>query len=171
MKTSFGVFRVSTRRPSLHYHFPPTFLCPALLKHRLSTAVQPKFARSSAKALRHASRQRRSFTVAARADEALDELVPSATFLPLSCPGCGAFSQTVESNEAGFYSTTRSRVTRFIQQQRRSKPLAGYGQPISPEYASENAQASVGQKSGADTKPDHVGKALSKSYLSLSEHG
>lgn len=35
--------------------------------------------------------------------------------LPMSCPGCGAPSQTVAHEEAGFYTLTRSAVKKFIQ--------------------------------------------------------
>ena len=37
--------------------------------------------------------------------------------LPRTCPGCGAFSQTLEPGEAGFYSATRKPVQIFIASQ------------------------------------------------------
>lgn len=37
--------------------------------------------------------------------------------LPLSCPGCGAYTQHVDPKEAGFYSSTRSAVKRYLNPQ------------------------------------------------------
>jgi hypothetical protein len=34
--------------------------------------------------------------------------------LPRSCPGCGAFTQTISPGQAGFYTTTRKAVQAFI---------------------------------------------------------
>lgn len=33
-----------------------------------------------------------------------------ADTLPISCPGCGAYAQTIDSNEPGFYSRTRKKA-------------------------------------------------------------
>lgn len=35
-------------------------------------------------------------------------------FLPISCPGCGAFTQWVDSDQPGFYSTGRNHVKKFL---------------------------------------------------------
>lgn len=37
--------------------------------------------------------------------------------LPLSCPGCGAFTQSVDPSEAGFYTPTRSAVKKYLNPQ------------------------------------------------------
>ncbi|KAI5197507.1 hypothetical protein E4T39_07262 [Aureobasidium subglaciale] len=43
--------------------------------------------------------------------------------LPLSCPGCGAPSQTVAPEEAGFYTLSRSAVKKFVQDDTRQEDL------------------------------------------------
>ncbi|KAJ5779704.1 hypothetical protein N7457_007424 [Penicillium paradoxum] len=39
---------------------------------------------------------------------------PLADSLPVCCPGCGAFSQTVEANEPGYYGTSRKSIRRLL---------------------------------------------------------
>ena len=41
-----------------------------------------------------------------------------ASSLPRTCPGCGAYSQTVSLEEAGFYTATRKPVQAFVASQR-----------------------------------------------------
>lgn len=43
--------------------------------------------------------------------------------LPLSCPGCGAPSQTVAPEEAGFYNLSRSAVRKFVHDDARKEDL------------------------------------------------
>ncbi|EEA23795.1 hypothetical protein EYB26_003886 [Talaromyces marneffei] len=48
-------------------------------------------------------------------DSAIPPLPPTsislhADTLPISCPGCGAYAQTIDSNEPGFYSRTRKKA-------------------------------------------------------------
>ncbi|KAJ5206273.1 hypothetical protein N7491_003107 [Penicillium cf. griseofulvum] len=37
-----------------------------------------------------------------------------AASLPVCCPGCGAFSQTVEANEPGYYGTSRKQIRKLL---------------------------------------------------------
>jgi hypothetical protein len=37
-----------------------------------------------------------------------------ADSLPVCCPGCGAFSQTVEENEPGYYGTSRKQIRKLL---------------------------------------------------------
>ncbi|KAJ5544629.1 hypothetical protein N7461_006933 [Penicillium sp. DV-2018c] len=37
-----------------------------------------------------------------------------ADYLPVCCPGCGAFSQTVEANEPGYYGTSRKSIRKLL---------------------------------------------------------
>jgi hypothetical protein len=39
---------------------------------------------------------------------------PLANYLPVCCPGCGAFSQTVEANEPGYYGTSRKSIRKLL---------------------------------------------------------
>lgn len=40
----------------------------------------------------------------------------AAKFLPISCPGCGAFTQWVDSDQPGFYSAERNHVKAFLRE-------------------------------------------------------
>ncbi|KAG9850253.1 hypothetical protein KCU98_g9524, partial [Aureobasidium melanogenum] len=51
------------------------------------------------------------------------ELKQKTRKLPLSCPGCGAPSQTVAPEEAGFYSLSRSAVRKFVQDDAKKEDL------------------------------------------------
>lgn len=78
----------------------PAFLCPVLL-------------RPSAAVLR-CSHQRpsSSHTLSSPPHSPAPQLI-SRTFLPLSCPGCGALTQSVNADEAGYYTITRHSVRRY----------------------------------------------------------
>ncbi|KAJ5871351.1 uncharacterized protein N7529_003704 [Penicillium soppii] len=41
-------------------------------------------------------------------------LEPLANLLPVCCPGCGAFSQTVEENEPGYYKPSRKQTRKLL---------------------------------------------------------
>ncbi|KAJ5169795.1 uncharacterized protein N7500_002578 [Penicillium coprophilum] len=45
------------------------------------------------------------------AESQTDSLTDS---LPVCCPGCGAFSQTVEANEPGYYGTSRKQIRKLL---------------------------------------------------------
>ncbi|KAJ5522332.1 hypothetical protein N7527_006447 [Penicillium freii] len=46
-----------------------------------------------------------------QAEPQVDTLADS---LPVCCPGCGAFSQTVEANEPGYYGTSRKQIRKLL---------------------------------------------------------
>ncbi|KAJ5597450.1 hypothetical protein N7537_007534 [Penicillium hordei] len=46
-----------------------------------------------------------------QAEPQVDTLTDS---LPVCCPGCGAFSQTVEANEPGYYGTSRKQIRKLL---------------------------------------------------------
>lgn len=52
-------------------------------------------------------RQLRNFT--STTQPCTDSIEPAASALPLCCPGCGAYSQTIDPNELGYYSENRRR--------------------------------------------------------------
>lgn len=54
----------------------------------------------------------RSFSTNAPSDIKSPELVESV--LPICCPGCGAYAQTVEPNEPGYYSKTRKQTRKLL---------------------------------------------------------
>lgn len=49
--------------------------------------------------------------------EHFDNLRLQADRLPLSCPGCGAPSQIITAEQAGYYNLTRSGVRNFIREE------------------------------------------------------
>lgn len=53
------------------------------------------------------TRQLRSFTSSIQ--PCADSIEPAASALPLCCPGCGAYTQTIDPNELGYYSENRRR--------------------------------------------------------------
>ncbi|KAK8217233.1 Mitochondrial ribosome small subunit biogenesis protein [Zalaria obscura] len=52
---------------------------------------------------------------------AAKETALAARKLPLSCPGCGAPSQTIAPQEAGYYSLTRSGVRNFVKPEKKEE--------------------------------------------------
>lgn len=50
---------------------------------------------------------------------------PIQNVLPLCCPGCGAFSQTVNPNEPGYYSKTRKKTRKRLAETKRTSSERG----------------------------------------------
>ena len=88
----------------------PLFLCPFLASS--ANAVRPP---SNRHARGTQPRARRLHIETARGPEKqIFQASPGPHALPWSCPGCGAFTQTVDPKEAGFYTTTRKSVKAYI---------------------------------------------------------
>ncbi len=88
----------------------PTFLCP------LSNFYTPlKSGRKSRMCSLGFQRQSLQLPTPSRSHEILP-LTSQLLALPRSCPGCGAFTQTTDSNNAGFYSIKRRSVNAFVAQ-------------------------------------------------------
>jgi hypothetical protein len=92
------------------------FLCPALLIRSSTTATCKKAPRVKQaprqllpKRHLHTSTEEKSTPASPQISS-----TPIARALPTTCPGCGALSQTIESNEAGYYSTNRGAVKAFL---------------------------------------------------------
>lgn len=73
--------------------------------------------------------------------------------LPLSCPGCGAPSQTVASTEAGYYSLTRSGVKRHVNESVKEEDeafnnaLGGVDKNVLTQLGLSNPVAEAGEQS------------------------
>lgn len=63
-----------------------------------------------------------------------------ADTLPISCPGCGAYAQTIDSNEPGFYSRTRKKAKQQWHKRQ---------QAIAKEHRENSAQDGEGTEDGA----------------------
>lgn len=86
----------------------PTFLCPIPL--RLLLARRGRIYRSRL--------QMRSLQVRTAGTPPKALPLPSRLLnLPRTCPGCGAFTQITNPNNAGFYSLKRKSVNAFVAQQ------------------------------------------------------
>ncbi|KAF2497923.1 hypothetical protein BU16DRAFT_606753 [Lophium mytilinum] len=106
----------------------PLFLCPALLSAPArpsfscqgSVSQNPNFSTSS-------QRRRPEVAVTSPSHPSTQEntvATPSRRPLPLCCPGCGAPTQTVEQNEAGFFSLQRGAVRSYINYDKNSQGAA-----------------------------------------------
>ncbi|KAL5324165.1 hypothetical protein ACEPPN_008709 [Leptodophora sp. 'Broadleaf-Isolate-01'] len=113
MATSTRIARRVVRQVGIPLADIPTFLCPAILR----TASTPlgclhRQAQSPA-----TGSQRRNITSTA---SSLPKIAPavrkqSLEKLPQQCAGCGALSQTVDSEGPGFYTLTRKSVRSFVE--------------------------------------------------------
>jgi hypothetical protein len=95
----------------------PFFLCPALARpyvrplpsfRRQIRSTRPLSSPSSTACQRV---EIRSLTASTLQGE---QAVSEPLVLPLSCPGCGAPTQTLHPNEAGFYTTTRKTLVNHV---------------------------------------------------------
>lgn len=118
MRLSRKLSRTSTPQVSC-INLIPAFLCPAIARpaHRDLRHERPNLYERKITLPFH-RRQTHSAIDSARARPAKNAS-RDLRALPLSCPGCGALTQTIYPDEAGFYSTDRKSVTSFITQRRR----------------------------------------------------
>lgn len=65
-----------------------------------------------------------------------------ADTLPISCPGCGAYAQTIDSNEPGFYSRTRKKAKQ--QWHKRQQAIAKEQRTISQDGEGMDAAGATG---------------------------
>ncbi|KAL9620609.1 MAG: hypothetical protein Q9160_004863 [Pyrenula sp. 1 TL-2023] len=75
------------------------------------------------------------------------------SLLPTTCPGCGAFSQTSQSDRPGCYTTKRGVVKAYIARQRNQKSLEG--QPSSEDEISKEEHPSEDRKAGTVESSDN----------------
>ena len=94
----------------------PVFLCPLLRK------PLPIFLLVRKHNVRSSKTQNRGYQL--ESAKSLTHSLPAPPdllALPKSCPGCGAFTQTVNPEGPGFYSSTRRSVRAFVAQHRRGQ--------------------------------------------------
>ena len=87
----------------------PVFLCPLLRKFPSVSLIPRKLNNHSSK-----SQRRRYQTESAKAQTHALQTPPNLLALLTSCPGCGAFTQTVNPEGAGYYNVTRKSVKAFL---------------------------------------------------------
>ncbi|KAJ5814673.1 hypothetical protein N7474_006450 [Penicillium riverlandense] len=89
-------------------------------------------------------RLHRNFTTAPFRQEQISERQIRATeVLPVCCPGCGAFSQTVWPDEPGYYNPSRKQTRKLLAAQ--SRPLDGQDADGPAEYIPSESETSEEQ--------------------------
>ncbi|KAF2263168.1 hypothetical protein CC78DRAFT_466374 [Lojkania enalia] len=100
----------------------PVFLCPALLRAPTLSPVRRARQVQVSHSFSTIGRIRQQAAVPADATDSIDtsppnlESLPSVPVrqLPRCCPGCGAHSQVVDKNEAGYYNIDRRQVKAYL---------------------------------------------------------
>ncbi|MCJ1320826.1 hypothetical protein MMC15_006167 [Xylographa vitiligo] len=104
----------------------PNFLCPALAR----PSVLQVFPRPGGRSLKPAPTARKNSyrCLHVQVNEIPPVIPPLAStqlsLLPWTCPGCGAYTQIQNTNDAGFYTSSRKAVKAFVSARRRA--LHGY---------------------------------------------
>ena len=89
----------------------PAFLCPGLEPGNLASLGRKR------NASRRLQTQTRRLQLHTEPRTLKQDYVPVASLgLPKTCPGCGAFTQTVKTGDAGYYSISRKSVRAFVAQ-------------------------------------------------------
>ncbi|KAJ5088829.1 hypothetical protein N7456_012445 [Penicillium angulare] len=108
---SRGAISRALRLGSLRYNVQPTFrqLIPSI--HLSTTATLPQTSFKPRLAIPRNSRQAFSTT-----PPQCRQISPAefATALPICCPGCGAFTQTIEPEEPGYYGGGRRQTRKLL---------------------------------------------------------
>ncbi|KAI9834892.1 MAG: hypothetical protein M1819_002800 [Sarea resinae] len=119
----------------------PPFLCPALISHRPAAQnySQPRPAVKRRPFSQQSCKLNITATPTAAPDDTKHQSSSILATLPVSCPGCGALTQTIDPGEAGFYSPKRKSVKSFVPQTRPDKSLRKHAEDDIYEKALENA--------------------------------
>ncbi|OCK75368.1 hypothetical protein K432DRAFT_362232 [Lepidopterella palustris CBS 459.81] len=110
----------------------PIFLCPNLLRGLTSTAILPQKRCNSRKKFSTLGHRRTppvavTTTSSPPLDHANAAPPQKKRALPVCCPGCGAPTQTVEPNEAGFYTAHRGPVKSYLDYDGSNRPNSKVG--------------------------------------------
>lgn len=95
----------------------PAFLCPGLLNIRPSPRARNYATKHQNQQFQGlALSQQRGITTTSSSSNDLPASPPARALekLPRQCPGCGAYSQFVDKEEAGFYTLTRKTIKDFL---------------------------------------------------------
>ena len=98
------------------------YVRPNANRRRVQCAIKPRYLSTDASTAPQsppAPVQHPEIAIEGAPDEEQESVTPPlpptsislhADTLPISCPGCGAYAQTIDSNEPGFYSRTRKKA-------------------------------------------------------------
>lgn len=141
--------RIGAFLPLLAPEIPtvPSFLCPAL-------SHAPAHRPSPTQAKCFSSFYRRCTQAAARAQTEEPQTAHSSkldeTLLPLSCSGCGALAQTVDSSQAGFYTITRPAIKTYLRHGAKEVTSENAAFSEAVQKADSNILAQLGLGRGAN---------------------
>ena len=133
----------------------PTYLCPSLVgRSRPWLPLSRKQALQGVACAAHQS-FRTLYAAGPSSVNTNGEPTSNLAVLPFSCPGCGALTQDLESDNAGFYSMHRKSVKAFIQGRRPKFTNQKEGKdalvdPVPTSIADEAHQELDVHRSGAD---------------------
>lgn len=98
------------------------------------TGHLPPAAKPASCALRNPafSHQRTFHSASVQRQEATSENL--IEILPVSCPGCGAFSQTIEPDEPGYYGATRKQTRKLLQEEQKKQNVSNDNAEVSHDY-------------------------------------
>lgn len=86
-----------------------------------------------------------STTTSAQTQEPAEDLTD---VLPIFCPGCGAFSQTIEPSEPGYYSTGRKQTRRLLASKKDIDAQTAKSGGAAPSISGETGSDDVSQQPG-----------------------
>lgn len=148
----------------------PVFLCPAVLRSDAIHFSLPERLPSRPKPFSTCTRSNAAAATATIAspsvlhqDHAATPVSRSERTLPTSCPGCGAFTQTIHPHEAGFYSPTRSAVKSYMRYE------TGESAPEDRVFNSaiQNADPEILKQLGLDQLAPGMSPTISLGYTLL----
>lgn len=114
---------------------------------------------------------RRNFQATARqSDVSIETQAPpnkpldlDKELLPICCPGCGAYSQTIDPNEPGYYSMTRKETRKLLTKTKRlaeEKDKLLLSPAIETSTGDQDAASEPGAKSVENTVPKPARKYI-----------
>ncbi|KAL2073384.1 hypothetical protein VTL71DRAFT_10708 [Oculimacula yallundae] len=114
MTTSTRIAQHVVRQVRIPLSDIPTFLCPAIL--RATSTPLRCIHRQGQQSSTTASQRRHNTTITHDLPKSVPALrKPSLEKLPQQCAGCGALSQTIDTEGAGYYTLTRKSVKSFTE--------------------------------------------------------
>ena len=112
MATSTRIARRVVKQVGLPLADIPTFLCPAILR---TTSIPLRLHKQSQSTSPASQRRNLSSTTSTSLRDSQSIRKPTFQRLPQQCAGCGALSQTIDSEGPGFYTLTRKSVRTFVE--------------------------------------------------------
>ncbi|KAK2757674.1 hypothetical protein FQN54_004643 [Arachnomyces sp. PD_36] len=91
----------------------------------------------------------------------------ATNYLPVSCPGCGALTQWVDTNEPGFYSTSRRSVKSFLQRAAPWPASEASNVESGPQVGEDQAVTTTEPAEGVEKKDEGVASEVEETAEEL----